>query len=127
MDPVTLIVTALAAGAASALQDGVKDTVKDGYRRLRDSVKKRLAGHPDGQLALERYEGAPQKWESVLKDELTAAGAGTDAVLVAEVQTFLKLVDEAGSRSGKYNVSVHGGRGVQIGDHNVQTNTFGSI
>ena len=35
MDPVTLIVTALAAGAASALQDGASAAVKDAYARLK--------------------------------------------------------------------------------------------
>jgi hypothetical protein len=34
MDPVTLIVTALAAGAAAALQDETKSTVKTGYTRF---------------------------------------------------------------------------------------------
>ena len=35
MDPVALLVTALAAGAASALQDGVSAAVKDAYARLK--------------------------------------------------------------------------------------------
>ena len=48
MDPVTLIVTALAAGAASALQDGAAVAVKDAYARLRALVTKRFAGHPKG-------------------------------------------------------------------------------
>ena len=47
MDPVTLIVTALAAGAASALQDGAAAAVKDAYARLKALVKKRFAGRPE--------------------------------------------------------------------------------
>ncbi len=46
MDPVTLIVTALAAGAASALQDGASAAVKDAYARLKALVKKRFADRP---------------------------------------------------------------------------------
>ena len=61
MDPVTLIVTALAAGAASALQDGVSSAVKDAYARLRAAVRKRLAGRPDGEPVLARHEAAPQR------------------------------------------------------------------
>jgi hypothetical protein len=39
MDPVTLIVTALAAGAASALQDGTAEAVKGAYARLKGLLK----------------------------------------------------------------------------------------
>ena len=42
MDPVTLIVAALATGAASALQDDAKGTVKAALARLRALAKKRL-------------------------------------------------------------------------------------
>jgi RIP homotypic interaction motif len=38
----------------------------------------------------------------------------------------MDLVDKAGSRAGKYLVTVHGSQGVQVGDHNTQTNIFGS-
>jgi RIP homotypic interaction motif len=125
MDPITVIVTALATGAASAVQDGASAAVKDAYGRLRALVRKRFAGRGDGELVLARHEGAPQTWEAPLVAELSAAGAADDANLVAAAQTLLSLVDEAGSRSGKYVVMLHGAHGVQIGDHNTQTNTFG--
>lgn len=48
MDPVTLIVTALAAGAASALQDGASSAVKDAYARVTALVKNRFASRPKG-------------------------------------------------------------------------------
>jgi RIP homotypic interaction motif len=124
MDPVTLIVTALAAGAAAALQDGVKDTVKNAYKRLRDSAKKLLAGHPDGELALERHETTPGKWEGILKSELADTGADHDTDLIGAAEALMRLLDEAGARSGKYHVTIHGGQGIQIGDGNTQTNTF---
>jgi hypothetical protein len=126
MDPVTLIVTALAAGAASALQDGASSVVKDAYSRLRALVKKRFAGRPDGELVLARHEAAPQTWEAPLAGELSAAGAEGDADLVAAAQALMNLVDEAGSKSGKYVVAVQDSQGVQVGDHNTQHNTFGS-
>lgn len=124
MDPVTLIVTALAAGAAAAVQDGVKDTVKYAYKRLRDSSKKLLAGNPDGELALERHETAPGKWEGVLKSELANAGADDDSDLIGAAQALMRLLDEAGARSGKYRVTIHDGQGIQVGDGNAQTNIF---
>ena len=125
MDPVTLIVTALAAGAASALQDGASSVVKDAYSRLKALVKKRFAGRPDGELVLARHEAAPQTWEAPLAEELSAAGAEGDADLVAAAQALMNLVDEAGSQSGKYVVAVQDSQGIQVGDHNTQHNTFG--
>jgi lipid-binding SYLF domain-containing protein len=125
MDPVTLVVTALAAGAASALQDGTSSAVKDAYARLKALVMKRFAGRRAGELVLAEHEAAPQTWEAPLAAELSGAGAGDDAGLVAAAQVLMSLVDEAGSRSGKYLVAVRDSQGVQVGDHNTQTNTFG--
>jgi hypothetical protein len=124
MDPITLIVAALAAGAASALQDGASATVKDAYTRLTALVKNRFAHRPKGELVLAEHEVAPQTWEAPLVAELSAAGAEGDADLVAAAQALMSLVDEAGARSGKYVVAVHNSQGVQVGDHNTQTNTF---
>ena len=104
MDPVTLIVTALAAGAASALQDGASSAVKDAYARVKALVMRRFANRPKGELVLAEHEAAPQVWEAPLAAELSAAGAGGDADLVAAAQALMGLVDQAGSRS-----EVHGG------------------
>jgi RIP homotypic interaction motif len=125
MDPVTLIVTALAAGAATALQDGTAQAVKDAYGRLKALVLKRFAGRAKAELVLAEHEAAPQTWEAPLAAELSAAGSDADADLVAAAQALMSLVDEAGSRSGKYAVTVRDSQGVQVGDHNTQTNTFG--
>ena len=128
MEPITLIVAALAAGASAgaidALKDNAKEAAKTAYAKLRGLAKKRVAGRPDGELALERYEAAPQKWEAVLTAELTEAGAGDDADLVTAAQSLMDLVDQAGAKSGKYNVTIKDSRGVQIGDHGFQVNKF---
>jgi hypothetical protein len=124
MDPVTLIVTALAAGAASALHDGVSAAVKDAYARLKVLAKRRFADHPKGELVLAEHDAAPRTWGAPLAAELSAAGAAGDADLVAAAQALMSLVDEAGSRAGKYLVSVHDGQGVQVGDHGTQHNQY---
>lgn len=128
MDPITLIISALAAGAASGAIDGLKDTAKDAataaYAKLRGLVQRRFAGRPDGELALDRYQAAPKKWEGLLTAELTEAGADTDQDLLDAAKALMDLVDRAGASRGKYNVTISGGQGVQIGDGNTQTNTF---
>jgi hypothetical protein len=126
VESVTLIITALATGAALGLKDTASATVKDAYASVRALVKKRLAARRDGELVLARYEEAPEAWEGPLGAELTAAGVADDADLVAAAQRLMSLVDEAGSRSGKYAVQVQGSQGVQVGDHNTQRNVFGA-
>jgi hypothetical protein len=70
MDPITLIVTALAAGASSgalaALTDEAKDGVKAALTRLRALVSRRTAGNPVAQTALTRYEASPEVWRGPL-------------------------------------------------------------
>jgi len=39
---------------------------------------------------------------------------------------MLALVDQAGTQEGKYRVDAQGAQGVQVGDHNTQSNTFTS-
>jgi hypothetical protein len=106
MDPVTLIMTALAAGAASTLQDGTAEAIKGAYARLKALVQKRFAGRAKAEL-------------------VSAAGADADADLVAAAQALMRLVDAAGQAAGKYQVVVQSSQGVQVGDHNTQHNTFG--
>jgi hypothetical protein len=126
MDPVTLILTALAAGTALGVKDTASLAVKDAYEGLKALVKRRFAGREDGELVLARYEKSPDTWKEPMAAELTATEAGSDADLVVAAQTLMRLLDEAGSQAGKYNVLVQGGHGVQVGDHNTQHNTFGT-
>jgi len=75
MDPITQIVTALAAGAASGTADAASSAVKDAYATLRALVAKRLGGRPDAEVVLVRHEQAPEVWRAPLMAELAGAGA----------------------------------------------------
>ncbi|MGD0706276.1 MAG: hypothetical protein ABSA02_41160 [Trebonia sp.] len=128
MEPVTLILTALAtgasAGALEALKDDAKEKAKAAYARLHGLVQRRVSGRPHGELALVEYDSAPQKWEGLLTAELTEAGAADDADLLAAAKALMEIIDQAGAKSGKYNVTIKDSRGVQVGDGNVQVNKF---
>jgi hypothetical protein len=39
-------------------------------------------------------------------------------------QAVVDLLGQQGSKAGKYGVTITGSKGVQVGDHNTQTNTF---
>jgi hypothetical protein len=124
MDPITLIVTALAAGAAQGLKDSASSAVRDAYARLKALVKRRLASRQDGEVVLARHEEAPETWQAPLMAELREVGADHDADLAAAAQALMILVDQAGARAGKYTVDTRGAQGVQIGDHTRQKNVF---
>lgn len=126
MDPITLIVTALAVGAASGVKDTASSAVRDAYASLKAMVRKRFAGRQAGELVLAEHENAPETWREPLAAQLGEVGAGRDAELVAAAQELMRLVDEAGSRAGKYTVDVRGAQGVQVGDHGTQHNIFGA-
>jgi hypothetical protein len=128
MDPITLIVTALAngasAGAIDALKDDVKGSVKAAYGRLRDLVVRRLQGNASGEVILVEHEADPETYEAPLTKKLAEAGADNDAALVSAAKALLELVDPNGAKSGKYNVTIKDSKGVQTGDGNIQINTF---
>lgn len=124
MDPVTLIATALAAGATSVVQDDPSPATQSANTRLRALVARRFAGRPAAELVLAEYDADPAVWEKPLAASLSAVGAGDDADLVDAAKALLSLVDRAGARAGKYAVTIENSQGVQIGDHNSQTNTF---
>jgi hypothetical protein len=128
VEPVTLIVAALAAGgsagALSALQDDVGDAARAVYAKLRGLVEKRVAGNRGAELALAEYEADPMNWEAPLAAKLTQLGAADDADIVAAAGAVMGLIDSVGERSGKYNVTIEDSRGVQVGDQGFQVNAF---
>ena len=108
MDPITLIVTALAAGAAMGITDSTSSAVKEAYVGLKALAKKRLAGRPDAQVVLVRHENDPKTWQRPLMAELAEAAADRDRDLVVAAQALMNLVDSAGASAGKYTVDVRG-------------------
>jgi len=128
MDPITLIVAAIVAGATTGALDKVTDAAKAGvtsaYARLRALVTKKVAGDQGAQAALAEIEADPETWEAPLKAKLTKLDAGSDADLVAAAKAFMDLIDQAGAKAGKYNVTVSNSSGVQIGDGGFQVNNF---
>jgi RIP homotypic interaction motif len=123
MDPIALIVTALASGAAQGITDNASAIVKDAYAGLKTLVKRRLGGGPDAELVLAKHERAPETWQAPLMAELAEAGADSDRDLIAAARALLDLISAAAG-PGKYSVDARGAQGVQIGDHNRQDNIF---
>jgi hypothetical protein len=126
MDPVTLLVTALATGAANGVGESATAAVKDAYASLKRMLASRFAGNSSREMVLVEHEKHPETWRAPLTQAVTDSGAATDPPVVQAAQQLMALLDEAGARAGKYTVDLRGAQGVQFGDHNQQANVFTS-
>lgn len=113
VDPVTLIVTALVAGATVALKDVGSNAVKDAYAGLKALVKRAFGGAATATDELEK--ASPDK--AALEQQVRVSGAAEDKAILDKAQELMKLVDPEGTASGKYKVTVTGGIVGNIGDH----------
>ncbi|MGW5667379.1 hypothetical protein [Micromonospora sp. NPDC003776] len=120
MSSVELIATALGAGAAAGFTDTAAAAVKDAYTSLKGALRPWLRGQ--ARQALEADEIEPEVWATNIGEELTASGADSDEEILALAHRLLSLADP--QVAGKYQVDVSRAKGVQVGDHNVQTNNF---
>ena len=125
MDPVSLVVAALVAGAAAGVAGTASSVVSDAYAGLKNLVRGRIAARQIGaETVLDRATVSPPTWEAELVPVLTAAEVGQDEHVRAAAQQLLRLVDPSGWAAGKYVVDLRDAMGVQVGDHNTQHNTF---
>ncbi|WP_207386746.1 RIP homotypic interaction motif-containing protein [Frankia sp. Cppng1_Ct_nod] len=124
VDPVSLVVGALAAGAAGGLTESASAAVTGAYAALRDRLRRLFTADREAAGVLELHEGNPDVYQEPLRHVLARSGAAGDYEVVAAAQYLMTLLDAAGSAAGKYSVDVRGAQGVQVGDGNTQTNTF---
>ena len=123
MEPVTLIVTALVAGASAAANTTVQAVTADAYKHLKELIRKRFGSDHDKQAALERVEGDPTTSVKPLAEALTISGIDEDAAEVGAARTVLESLDPVAVK--KYSLKVEGDvRGLVQGDHNTVTMNF---
>ncbi|MBE8519450.1 hypothetical protein ILP97_18390 [Amycolatopsis sp. H6(2020)] len=134
IESVELVVAALAAGAATGAKETASTAVKDAYagvKSLAVRVLRRAEPVPAEVVEMVEADAVTSAGDEngtagrhQLTAALTAADAGADEELVAAALKLLELTDPDGTHAGKYRVLLHGNKGVQVGDHNTQTNTF---
>jgi hypothetical protein len=126
MDPVTVIVTALASGAAAAAKETTAEAVKDAYRGLRSLVQRKFAGQPGAELALSKHADKPEVWEAPLKEALTDVTVDKDEAIITAAQHLLGLINPQEAAKGTYHLHIAGNaQGIVQGDHARVTMTFG--
>ena len=99
MEPLTLILTALAAGASSALQESAGDAVKSAYGKLKALLQRKLSGRPLGEAVLTGNEEDPDVWKEPLKKEMQQVEADRDEEIIEAAKALADLVAPEASRS----------------------------
>ena len=124
MEPVSLIISALTAGAVAALQETAGTAVKDSYQGLVSLVKKKFDKDPKAVAALEGHAEDPSTWQKPLEKSIQESGAMEDKEILEAAQQLLELVQPKKS-SPKYDVKIDGDvQGFVQGDNAKVTMTF---
>ena len=102
MDPVALLVAALAAGATAAAKDISTQAVKDGYAKLKSLIVEKFGHQADVQTALAQVEQKPDSdnRKGVLREELQSAGADKDDELLKQARSLIELLEQQGVKTG---------------------------
>lgn len=89
MDPVSVVVTALAAGATAGLKPAAEQAVKDAYAGLKALIQRKWQQVSVGQL---EANPASEARQAVVKEDLAQAEAGKDRELLAMADKVLEAV-----------------------------------
>jgi hypothetical protein len=95
VDPISLIVAALLAGAAAGATKVAGQAVVDAYATLKQLLQRRFADKPAAQMVLNELETAPQVWEAPLRKSLEDIDAARDDELVAAAQRLRDRLAES--------------------------------
>ena len=125
MDPVTLIVGALATGTAAGVGATANQAVADAYASLKAAVAARFVGRPQAEEALEAHLADPASHDTALAVHLREVGADRDPRIVALAEELVRVLESSGLRRAEGSIDLRHAQGVQLGDGNYQTNTFG--
>ncbi len=124
MDPMSLLLAALIAGATAATKDTASQAIKDGYAGLKALILKRFAGRQAAETALTEYEKDEETWKKPLQKALAEVGADRDEAILQRAQLVLKQVDPQQTSQGKYNINIGEAKGNAFGDNARVDNTW---
>ena len=107
MDPISLILSALAAGATEA----AGSVVQDSYAGLKALIMRNFEsqGKSDSATILDMYEESSELTEPHLRDVLAESGADKDEAIIRIAQEMLSLLHPQEAAEGKYIVKISGG------------------
>lgn len=125
MDVLTLILVALASGAAVGAHDTASEAIRDAYHGLRDSIKRKFANRTDTEQMLLEFERSPETWMLPLKKALREASIDNDEEIVKAAQRLLSLTKPNQAVESKYSIQVTGDvKNIHQGDFSTVNSVF---
>lgn len=111
MDPVSLIVVALVAGAAKGVGDSATKAVEESYVALKSRLGRLFEGQPAA-VVLSEHEKDPETYAAPLAKEIERSGAANDPEILEAARRLLAAADPNGTRAGEYTIgSIKADRG----------------
>ena len=93
MDPITMIVSSLVAGAATALKPAAEQAIKDAYEGVKTLIQDKYQKVNPTLTALEGKPESASKRES-LQEDLADSGADKDTELLDKVNVLLEALEK---------------------------------
>ncbi len=89
MDPITLIVTAAALGAAAGIKATAEQAIRDAYSGLKALITRKYSS-----ISLAQLEESPdsQARRAVVQEDLSKAGAGSDEELLRQAKKIMDAI-----------------------------------
>lgn len=116
MDPISIIVTALATGAAAGLKPTAAKVIQDAYAGIKALIQRKYG---ETNVALLEKDPASKAKREVVKEELEKSDAGGDPELLTQAKALLDAVQQhAPEAAEKIGVDLEEikGASLRIGD-----------
>src|SRR5258708_9704356 len=126
MDPLSLILAAITAGATASAKDTASTAIKDTYQGLKALIQRKVEGKPNAQAALVEYEEDPETYEKPLKKALLETHMDTEHDVIKAAQHGMTLIQPQQAAQEESNIQNTGStQGQIVGDHANVTMHFG--
>lgn len=122
MEPISLLLAALAVGGQAV----AGEVIADAYENLKGYVKRKFVGDPEAEMVLAQHAEQPEIWEAPLREALVRHGADKDEEIITAAQQVMTHVNPQQAATGKYNTQITGDvKGIVQGDNARVNMSFG--
>ena len=118
MDPISIIVAALVAGAAAAGKDAAAEAVKDAYHGFKELIMRKFGAKGAVAAMIEQVEQQPDEpaWQPALQVGLQQAQADKDPEVMEQAQKLWDLLKSLGLSGGtSYQATLTGSGAIAQG------------
>lgn len=128
MDPATLLLGALIAGASEATKETASQVIKDSYGGLKSMLLNfwgTQTNEPaEADVLLKNLESDVELYRAPVESKIVGFSDAIPQELLLKSEELQNFLEAEGFSQPKYQVSAPNSSGVQIGDNNSQTNNF---